>query len=310
MKYYVGFDIGGTTIKHGVVDESGQIIVKSSIETPQERDLFITTLADLVKTYQLKYAIEAVGVCTPGIVQKDGYLLTAGAIKCMYGVNLKTELEKQINLSVTVENDANAAAIAEHWLGAAVGIDNYLCLVIGTGFGGGIVINGQIYRGAHGMAGEFGWSITQDIDLTKDLEEKSLNVTSAVVGGLCYQYSQSKIQVDPTFKPIKDARIIFEAAHNGETLAKIVLNKFYYSLATGILNLTANFDPEVILIGGGISANQEFNENLQAAVKDLETRHRSIHAVMDQAIAPVKSTKLLNDSGLIGAVYQIFHNKN
>lgn len=307
MKYYVGFDIGGTTIKHGVVDEKGQIIVQSATETPEQRDEFITELADIIHDYQHDYQIEAIGVCSPGIVQKDGYLLTAGAIKCLYGVNLKHELENRVGLTVTVENDANAAAIAEHWLGAAIGIDNYLCLVVGTGFGGGIVINGQIYRGGHGMAGEFGWMLTKDLDFTEDIEKKSLNVTSAVVGGLCYQYSQAKKQVQPDFKTIKDARIIFRAAHEGEKLAQMILNQFYYDLATGIVDLTASFDPELILVGGGISANSEFIENLQYAVDDLETRHQSIHAVKETAIAPVKPAKLLNNAGLIGAVYQIFH---
>lgn len=307
MKYYVGFDIGGTTIKHGVVDETGKIAVQSAVDTPKDQDQFISLLADVVKQYQNSYPIEAVGVCTPGIVQKDGYLLTAGAIRCMYGVNLKQELEARVDLPVSVENDANAAAIAEHWLGAAVGIDNYLCLVIGTGFGGGIIINGQVYRGAHGMAGEFGWMVTKDYRLTGDIEESSLNATSAVVGGLCHQYSLAKQQVEPTFETIKDARIIFNAAHDGELLAQQVLNQFYYDLALGIVNLTASFDPEVILIGGGISVNEEFNTNLQAAIQDLETRHRSIRDVKDEAIAPVKPAKLMNNAGLIGAVYQVFH---
>lgn len=307
MKYYVGFDIGGTTIKHGVVDETGKIVVQAAVDTPSDREEFIELLAKIVKQYQAIYSIEAVGVCTPGIVQKDGYLLTAGAIKSMYGVNLKHELEKRTDLTVSVENDANAAAIAEHWLGAAVGIDNYLCLVIGTGFGGGIIVNGQVYRGGHGMAGEFGWMVTKDYRLTEDIEESSLNATSAVVGGLCHQYSLAKQQVDPKFKTIKDARLIFEAAHNGELLAQTILHQFYYDLALGIVNLISCFDPQVILIGGGISVNEEFNENLQAAIQDIEVRHRSVCTVKDVAVAPVKPAKLLNNAGLIGAVYQIFH---
>ncbi|MFP9075389.1 ROK family protein, partial [Enterococcus faecalis] len=93
----------------------------------------------------------------------------------------KTTLEECCGLTVSVENDANAAAIAEKWIGNAQSFSNYLCLVLGTGVGGGIVINDQVYRGAHGMAGEFGWMVIDALPSTGNSEEVSINRKAAVV---------------------------------------------------------------------------------------------------------------------------------
>lgn len=101
-----------------------------------------------------------------------------------------------------------------------------------------------------------------------------------------------------------DARVIFQAAAAGEKLAQMTLDKFYYDLATGILNLIVCYDPEVVLIGGGISANPTFIHDLNAALTDLELRHVSVSEVKDQTIAQIKPAKLMNNAGIIGAVYQ------
>lgn len=307
MTKYIGFDFGGTTIKPGVVNEKGEIIEKTAFPTPKSRDALLDSLMKTIKDYQQRYQISAIGISSPGIVQSDGRLMTAGAITCLNGVNLKPILEKQTNLPVSIENDANAAAIAEHWIGAAQGVNDYLCLVLGTGVGGGIVINGQIYRGRHGMAGEFGWMVTKNFSLTENMENKSLNATSAVVDGLCLRYTKAKRQIKPRFRRVKDARIIFKAASDGDKLAQSMLEEFYHDLSVGLIDLMACFDPELILIGGGISASAEFADGLITALSDMKTRHKSLYRIRTELDIPVIPAKLSNDAGLIGAVYQSFH---
>lgn len=294
MKKYVGIDIGGTTIKVGLVDESGQIVRKQTFDTPQEQTQLIDQLIETIQLVQQDETLQGVGVSVPGVVQADGYLTTAGAVKCLYNVNLKTILEAKLGLKVAIENDANAAAIAEQWLGAAQGMANYLSLVLGTGVGGALVINQQIYRGAHARSGEFGWMIVEEDDI--DVEMGSLNFRGATVIGLLRRYNQFSTD------HLTDARLIFERAAQDEILAQNVLKSYYHSLAKGIINLVVAFDPEKVVIGGGISNNQTFMRELNNEIQRIKAVHNSIKTL---TLPPVIAAELKNDAGIIGAVYQV-----
>ncbi|WP_430606725.1 hypothetical protein IGJ55_002943 [Enterococcus sp. AZ170] len=303
---YVGFDIGGTTIKHGILDEYGTILEQGSIGTEYEPEAFYKSLLKIIEAAQAKYQIKGIGISAPGIVQKDGYMLTAGAIRPLYGENFKQKLALFTSLPVTVENDANAVAIAEKWIGNATDMENYLCLVLGTGVGGGIVINGKVYRGSHGMAGEFGWMMIDKLPETGNLEDVSINKRTAIVGGLVRLYNDAQLEQSPEeFVPVSDAREIFTLAENGDTLAIAITKQFYVDLSVGLVNLISCFDPEAILIGGAVSANQFFHQELQKTLEEVEKRHASINYLRGKTIAPVLPTKLKNNAGLIGAVYQV-----
>lgn len=302
---YVGFDIGGTNIKYGVLDEKGKIIEKAMIETKRKKEEILQELTGIVQCYKKGHEIEGIGISAPGVIQKDGFMTTAGAIHSLYEINLKEEMERRTGLPTAVENDANAAAIAEKWIGNAQELDNYLCIVLGTGVGGGIVINGQVYRGAHGMAGEFGYMMIDDLPASGNIEAVSLNWRGAVVGGLYPQYNKAQRKQDPKAVAVKDAKIIMERAKAGEAIAAAVLDRYYQDLAVGMVNLIGSFDPEVILIGGGISANEEFMQQLVDKIDLLEERHESIRFLKDKTIGKIQPAKLRNDAGMIGAVYQV-----
>lgn len=304
MYMYLGIDIGGTTIKYGFINDKGQVYNKKSIKTVDDKQQFLANLQRIIEDSQRQETIEGIGISAPGIIDQDGTMITAGAIKSIYGVRLKQELQKITTLPIVIENDANAAAIAEQWIGHAQGVSNYLCIVLGTGIGGGIICQNELIRGAHGMAGEFGWMVIKDIDDSSDIEVMSLNQRAAVIGGLCYRYNQIKLKSDSTFEPIWDAKEIF-AKENDDNDAHILIQNFYEDLSIGILNLISCFDPELVLIGGGISANKVFLERLQSTISKVATRHHSIHYLMDKTIAPIKAAKLMNDAGMVGAVYQI-----
>lgn len=237
-----------------------------------------------------------IGVSMPGVVQADCFLTTSGAVKCFTGINLAQLLEEKTGLPAKIENGANAAAIAEKWIGSAQEIHDYIGLVLGTGVGGAMIINDQIYRGAHARSGEFGWMIVEDDDI--DVEMGSLNFRGATVIGLIRRYNQFSDQ------PVEDARLIFKRADDGEVLAQNVLKSYYHSLAKGIINLKVSFDPAVVIVGGGISTNTEFIENLNKTIEEVKATHNSIK---DIDLPLVKAAKLKNDAGMIGAVYQLIH---
>ncbi|MFC6177734.1 ROK family protein [Companilactobacillus huachuanensis] len=298
MTKYMGIDIGGTSVKYGLVDENGVVSNKNSFKTKAENQTGLLedllTAVENIKTIDSNLA--GIGVSMPGVVQEDGYLTTAGAVKCFYEINLKDILENKTGLPVKIENDANAAAIAEKWIGSAREVHDYLSLVLGTGVGGALVINNQIYRGAHARSGEFGWMIVEDDDI--DVEMGSLNFRGATVIGLIRRYNQY------SDKPVDDARVIFKRADNGEVLAKSVLKSYYHSLAKGIINLEVSFDPATVIVGGGISNNTEFIETLNQAIEEIKKVHNSIKNL---DLPPVKAAKLKNDAGMIGAVYQLIN---
>ena len=298
---YIGFDIGGTAVKYGIIDEEGNIIEKAKIATVDDCSIICNSLLEIISSKKETYDLKGIGISAPGIIRQDGHMITAGAIRSLYGKNLKTELEKETNLPVYVENDANAVAIAEKWIGNAQSMKNYLCIVIGTGIGGGIVIENNVYRGAHGMAGEFGWMMLDELPEQGNLEAVSGNLRASTVSGLVRIYNES---CEPN-REIVEAREIFTLAENGDSYALKVTGQFYRDLSVIMMNLISLFDPEAILIGGGISENEYFLTHFQKTLLELETRHEPINYLLGKTIAPVIPTKLKNDAGLLGAVYQV-----
>ncbi|MFB8674314.1 ROK family protein [Enterococcus gallinarum] len=301
---YLGIDIGGTTIKYGFIDDKGQVYCKQSIKTIDNRHQFLVNLQTIIEESQRQEPIEGIGISAPGIIDQHGTMITAGAIKSIYGVRLKQELQKITKVPIVIENDANAAAIAEQWIGHAQGFPNYICMVLGTGIGGGIIYQNELIKGAHGMAGEFGWMVIKEINESVDIEAMSLNQRAAVIGGLCSRYNEIMLKKDSKFKPIWDAKEIF-AKEEDDDIAHDLIHSFYEDLSVGILNLISCFDPELVLIGGGISANTLFLERLSSTISKMTERHQSIHYLVGKTIAPIKAAKLMNDAGMVGAVYQV-----
>ena len=164
MKKYVVIDIGGTSIKHALMTESGDILEKGSMKTEGDNiNLFIESIGKVVDSYKEKNEVFGLACSSPGAVDvKTGFIGGGSAIPCIHGPNIRELLEKRCGLEVSIENDANCAGLAEGWLGSAKGVENYACIVIGTGIGGCIVINGRILRGKHLHGGEFGYMFTRD----------------------------------------------------------------------------------------------------------------------------------------------------
>ena len=293
------FDIGGSSTKWSIIDEVGEFNESGKFSCPNTAEEFFSELIKITNEMKVKYDVKGIAISAPGAVDGEtGLIGGVTAIPYIHGPNFKEILKEGTGLNAELENDANCAAIAEQWLGNAQGIENYIVVVLGTAVGCGIIINGKVYQGAHGAAGEIGWSMQGPLDYTHDLEDDSWNFTSGVILGLYNRYYQA------TGQKISDARLILDLVRQGDVLATKVVDQYYEDVAKGLLNLICVFDPEVLLLGGGISANQEFLDKLTDRIEKIKRHHRSMNQLKNDTIADIKPCFLRNDAGLIGAVYQ------
>lgn len=307
-KLYLGVDIGGTAAKLGLVDEEGRII-SSVNEYPVKFDDYETPIIEtVVKSARLfmeansKSFTEIAGIgvsATGGINSKLGIVEgSAGHIKNWEGTNIKARLESEFGVNTEVLNDANAAALGEMWKGAAIGKENVVVMTIGTGVGGGIIVDSKILLGRKGFAGEIG-----HIPVNVDGEDCSCgnkgciehygstsalvrNVKEAVISG-----EIKGIEADDV-----DGRLIFkEVAAENEAVIKYVDGWINY-ISAALVGLVHIFNPEMIILGGGVSRQKELFVD--------KVREKVLKGVMPNfAIGlSVEAAELGNDAGIIGAV--------
>ncbi len=299
MMYYICIDIGGTSIKYGVLSEKGEIFIDGTVSTKvTEKENFI--LSDVKKLVRNildeygNYEIKGICVSTAGVVNPEkGEIAYAGPTIPKYtGTKIKEELEKEFSISCEVENDVNCAGLGEYWKGAGKGSKSMVCLTIGTGIGGSVILDGKLLNGIGYTAGEIGYmdvngSYIQNIassrylveKVQKEKEEKE-GITDAITG------------VD-----------IFELAKKGDEICIAGINEIISNLAVGVRNIIYLLNPEVIVIGGGITAQKEYlEEKIRKEVNDgmISDMFRKTRIELAQQG---------NQAGLLGALYN-FLNKN
>ena len=156
MPRTVGIDLGGTKLLSLSLDDAGEVAGERRVPTPEGADALLEAFVAVVEGHRADGPIDAVGVGAPGLVDRAGVLHMAPNLPGVHGFAIKAQLEARVGLPVQVDNDATCAAWGEHQLGAARGSNHVVVATLGTGIGGGIVIDGRLYRGAHGFAGEIG----------------------------------------------------------------------------------------------------------------------------------------------------------
>ncbi|MBL4936166.1 ROK family protein [Clostridium sp. YIM B02515] len=304
MKNIACFDIGGTFIKYGVVNETGKILYKGKFESPKTdcKNTIPRDLIKKIKEMQEKYEIHAVGISTPGNVDsKNGEIIFASDNLPGYtGAKLSESIKNETNLDCYVENDVNAAALGELWLGAGRGKDTFVCIALGTGIGGAIIINNKIYKGIGQGAGEIGHT-TIDIHGEK----------CACGGTGCYERYGSTSALIRNYAALANINVseingeeIIDRVKKGESLAVKVYEKFINNVAIGIVNLVHLLDPGIVIIGGGISAQgKPFFDKISSRFKEMVMPSYSNYTKIVQA-------ELRNDAGIIGAAYNALNNEN
>ena len=300
MKQYFGIDIGGTAVKLGIVDETGRVLLKGeeSVSFDGYQTPVLTTVRRAAKEFLTTNAIPVeslagIGVSATGqIDSRKGIVAgTCGNFPNYIGSPIKSALEEDFGLPVTVANDANCMTLGEVWVGAAQGCTDVIGVTLCTGVGGGILTGGRLLEGARGLGGELGHYRTHALDGVdctcgaKGCWERYAATTALV------RTAQEK---DPAWK---DGRAIFAAAEAGNETVLALLDHWTDEIAQGLAGMVHIFNPQLILIGGGVSAQQKLLiEPIAAKVK------ASVMPAFAEGLE-VRAAQLHNDAGMVGAVY-------
>ncbi|MCM3763385.1 ROK family protein [Neobacillus niacini] len=287
MKKYICFDVGGTNVKHGILQEDGTIISKSSYRTPTDNlEQFLTKMTETIMSYLKNHQVSGIAVSLPGFINHyTGFSEQAGAVTALKNQNLKSLLEARVPLRVEIENDGNCAAIAEKISGNAKGCDDVICVTIGTGIGGGIFVNGKLLRGQRFRTGEFGFMITQANEHDYGDNWHATASTAALISA----YKKLKGGEDQT-----NGEAVFLHAARSKSVKKLI-DSWTRNISYGIFNLAATLNPEKILIGGGVSSQEDLLPAIQRHLDELPW--------WKDLKVPIERCKHRNDAGMLGAMY-------
>ena len=306
---YIGIDLGGTNIAAGIVNAGGRLEYKKSIPTRASRaaEEIVKDIISLCKsvTSEAGYGaddIEGIGIGCPGTINNE----TGVVVYCnnlpLSGVNLKEELQSALGKPANVENDANAATLGEYAVNGG-GADSFIFITLGTGVGGGIIINGKLYRGFNCAGGELGHIIVEQsggIQCTcgnRGCWEAYASVTALI------RQTEEKLRENPASAMHEWARkngrvsgrTAFECAKRGDKAACEVVDAYIKHVGAGLISILNIFQPEKILIGGGISREGEY---LLKPLRDY------VYAGDYNKYMPkttIEAASLFNDAGIIGA---------
>lgn len=310
MKYYVGIDLGGTNIVAGVVNEKYEIISKAKTPTNRPRsceaiceDMARVALEAVALAGLTVDDIESVGVGAPGTVNSDTGVIEYSNNLDFYDAPVARLIHKVIDKPVYCENDANAAAYGEFVAGSAKGANNAVCITLGTGVGGGIIIDGKIYSGFNFAGAELGHMVVE-VDGPKCTCGRCgcFEVYSSATGLI--RMTKESMDANPDSKMHEmmgdhvSGRLAFNAMRAGDEAAKGVVDKYIKYLAAGIANTINIFQPEVLCIGGGVC-----NEGDALLVPLKEAVNREIYTRRGGKNTEIVIASLGNDAGIIGAAF-------
>lgn len=286
MSNYISFDIGGTAVKYGVIDNRGTIYDKGLFSTPDSLGGLLDAIKQILSTYQEQYIPVAIALSIPGAVNEEsGFIGGITALKYIHGFNIKAKFSEVLGLPVGMANDANCAVLSEGWIGAAKDVKSYACVVIGTGVGGGVVVNGQLVSGATQHGGEFGYWI---MDPFSRANWSDLGSTRILLHKAAWALGVDTIKGEDFFALVE----------NCHPLMASLLDEFCFINALGIYNIKHAIDPDLIMVGGGISSQPKVIEGINNQLKILLSRGRNMEF-------EVVACHHRNDANLIGAVYNM-----
>jgi len=299
----IGVDLGGTNLRTALLSVDGDILDKRK-EPTHAADGWKKVVGRLVNNINQQRAIAeqrgmhgmAVGVGAPGIIQMDkGIVVKSPNFPDWNNLPLRDELEKALHVPVIIENDANAAALGEQWLGAGCGIDSMILLTLGTGVGGGIVLNNKIWQGADGMAGEVG-----HITLIPDGRPCGCGNTGclemyASARGIVQSYREASGMTEAAQASSVTSEMVYQTARNGDPVALHVMKEMGRLLGIGIANLINIFNPQMIVLGGGVK--DAWDLFIGATHEEIMRRAFQVPAERTKIVPSL----LGDDAGMIGA---------
>jgi len=307
-KYVVGVDVGGTTIKFGIFRLDGELIEKFAIKTDISDngshllpDIATTILNKLAERSSTITDVKGVGVGIPGPVNDDGTVLVGVNIGWQQPIAVKSQLSELLGVPVYVSNDANIAAVGEMWLGAAKGVKSAVMYTLGTGVGGGVIVDGKVINGNSGAGGEIGHMVAvADGGALCGCGKRGCLETVASATGIVRMIKEklSSVSTDSKLRQIEniEAKDVFDAALLGDELALEVVDQVGYYLGISAANLAATVNPELFIFGGGVSYAGDI---LLTAIRKYYEQY-AFPSVMN---TPFVIATLGNDAGIIGGAY-------
>ena len=307
MSLACGIDVGGTKIAGGVVDEHGTILEELRVESPAtDVHAIEAAIEKLVTELRVRHPIDAVGVGAAGYIDKARAVVLFAPNLAWRDLDLKADLELALALPVVVENDANAAAWGEFQFGAGHDVDDLLLVTVGTGVGGGLVLDGALYRGAFGVGAEIGhMRVVPDGMLcgcgNRGCFEMYASGSALVREARSAARAGSLLAADLLERAGGDpdaitGPLVTEAAQAGDTFAVEQLASLGRWLGEGIASLTAVLDPAVVVVGGGVSAAGELLLGPTRAAFAAQLTGRGHRPTLE-----IRRARLGNRAGLIGA---------
>ncbi len=313
--YRLGIDLGGTNIVAGVVDKNYKIVARASCKTavPRPESEICDSMAEVAKKAIEKAKItiddiQSIGIGVPGAVNPKTGVIEYSANLFFHNWEVVKMMEERLGKKVLIENDANAAALGEYLAGSAKGAKNAVAITLGTGVGGGIIIDGKIYSGSNFAGAELGHMV-----IVKDGKECAcgrhgcwetyasatglINLTKQKILSEKLEYSYMLKLCDGDINKVS-GKTSFDAMSDGDPTAKAVVEEYISYLSCGLVNIINIFQPDVLCIGGGISAQ---GENLLGPVRQYIERERYTKHNDKQTV--ICACTLGNDAGIIGAAY-------
>ncbi|MBP1906549.1 glucokinase [Paenibacillus turicensis] len=304
---YIGVDLGGTAIKVGICSEEGKLL--QTYEGPTEADKGAETLIDNIERY-VRHIVEqsefdweqvkGIGAGVAGFTNvREGIIILAPNVG-LRDFHIRKILEDRLGKPVMIDNDANVAALGEAWGGAGAGIDNCVCYTLGTGVGGGIIINGKIYQGFSGLAGELGHiSVVPDLEAIQcGCGKMGCLETVSSATGIIRMGKDAVVRGERTTLSLVEkitAKDVFDAAKAGDEVSIRIVNRAAYYIGKSLAAVALVLNPELVIIGGGVSKAGDI----------LFDEIRSVFAQLTpeptQAGLRIVPAVLGNDAGIVGA---------
>ena len=316
-KAYIGVDIGGMSIKAGIVDLNGKIVKKEVLKTNTKngagqflKDINSIIVALLEFANKNNYDIHGIGFGVPGIVNNDLGTIDYSCNLNLSNVPLKDYL-KDLNLPIFVSNDANVATLAEQRWGAARGYKDVILITLGTGIGGGVIINNKLFEGFEGKGAELGHHVIVVDGAKCGCGRNGCFETYASASALL-RYTKEYMQKDKKSLMWEyannnidnvDGLTCFECAKKGDKTANKVVDLYIKYLGEGLLNFSNIFRPQAIVLGGGISNQNEYLKD--KVMKYMEDRN---YGLKNTPKVEILIAKFKNDAGIIGAATLAFIN--
>lgn len=290
----LGIDIGGTNVKFGVVDENYNILKSYQIPTQKDKTdkEFVSAITRQANEIKKEFEYDSIGIGSPGTIDTDRGVIVRASNLPFKNTPVADMVRENLGVPVRIANDATCAVCGELYAGEGRKYDNFLMVTLGTGVGGGIVIDKKPYFGKLGRAGEFGHIIIQKDGLPCPCGQDGCLEQYASVTALIRQTERmAKAHPDSILAKMCDKGIngktVFDAAEKGCNAAKKVIDRYTDYIAIGIQSLTRAFQPELVIIGGAISGQKE---NLTLPLKEKVTLP-----------VEIQTSNLKNDAGILGA---------